>query len=618
MIISIKEIGKEIAKRRRGSFLKLLTGGEEKIRNVKEPLLMRVIFSFDDKKIIGDVVQADKDRLQEYCWIGNTEGAYKNRLTTDRLNYLVSEEKKERASYGIIRNIVEFLEKKEVPKTIMELKNKLERIENMFFGNPRRARKSCEEAEKIPHKDKAILFTACIKENEKIEELAKTDGYEKFLEYIFLRPHRAVRGYCYICGKVGDVLPDPAFPRGTILKIYVVDKKGFTSGVADTDEARIRTFSVCQNCLRELLIGERYIRTNLRDWLGQDLNVYLIPKGVRLERLDKMARHIRGVFGAVKGFEGLQKFERKLNEEAFHKLHEKFTNENVCLDLIFGGSAGSHFDLKYHIQDVPILRLKELEDEMREVAEEACKLLGGSEKDWSLGFQEIREIFPMRVRHRGGHREEVYEWKALLELFSAMINKTPYPRQLILKRAIMLARIHRFGVYELYGMQEPKEPDEQLVMGVLKYNFLLKLLSKIGCLDAGGYGSMSWGWPINSGQYWDYWREMEYNDKEKALFLLGYIVGKIGMEQSKKGDERKAILNKINFSGMSLERIEMLANSVLKSLRDYRILTKNEATYAMMKVLLDKTRKELKNPIENLFNILSGYAFITYVEGKNR
>jgi CRISPR-associated protein Csh1 len=598
MIDSIKKIGKE----RSEPFLKSLVIGMK--ARVEKPLLMKLIFSFDEKKIIGDFIELDDSRLREYYWVGNAEGNLpQNRLTTDKLDYLINLNKK-RSSYNIIQDIKNFWRGQKIPGVI-ELQSKLEKIEEEFFGNAKRARKSCEEAEKerSPYKNEIVLYTVCIKEKGKIEELAKTEWYEKFLEHVFLRPHEAVEGRCHVCGEKKNVLSDPAFRGGSILKIYVTDKKGFTSGIADTDEARLRTFSVCLDCLRELLAGENYIQANLRDQLGRGFGVYLIPKGVRLRKLDtKMKDCIRGAFGAVKGFEGLQGFERRLERE-FRELYKGLVSENACLDLIFGGRAQAKFDFKYHIQDVPILRLEMLRREMSKIAERASELLGGNKSEWGLGFQEIREIFPLRVQ-----RGKVREWKVLLEFFSAMINKTPYPKHLILKRAMMLARIHRFGVYEPYGMRKPRDSDSQLVGGTLKYNLLLRLLHNIGCLSMEDSENLNEGIPTEVRQWWN---EVRHDDKQKALFLLGYLVGKVGTEQFKKGDKKKAILNRINFDGMLFERVVMLANSILKSLRDYRILSGNETIYASMKSLLDKTVKELEDPIENLFHILSGYAFST-------
>jgi CRISPR-associated protein Csh1 len=106
---------------------------------------------------------------------------------------------------------------------------------------------------------------------------------------------------------------------------------------------------------------------------------------------------------------------------------------------------------------------------------------------------------------------------------------------------------------------------------------------------------------------------VSYNPQQQALFLLGVLIGSIGTAQRKKGDTKKAILNKINFGGMNQKRVIELANTVFENLRIYRVMEENEGIYAIMKQLLDANiDKWSMGPSENVFYILSGYSFATY------
>jgi CRISPR-associated protein Csh1 len=110
----------------------------------------------------------------------------------------------------------------------------------------------------------------------------------------------------------------------------------------------------------------------------------------------------------------------------------------------------------------------------------------------------------------------------------------------------------------------------------------------------------------------EFFSAMRYAEWQKALFLLGLLVGKIGIEQRKRGDEKKAVLNKINFEGMPAERVKLLSVHVLEGLRNYRALdSRSEAIYAYMKMMMDRNLEALQNPIDNVFYILSGYAYAT-------
>ena len=113
-----------------------------------------------------------------------------------------------------------------------------------------------------------------------------------------------------------------------------------------------------------------------------------------------------------------------------------------------------------------------------------------------------------------------------------------------------------------------------------------------------------------------FWINIEvYNDNaKKGLFLLGYLLGEIGTKQQSAGIKNKPVLNKLNFQGMSLEKTQRLTGDVFEKLRQYKILNFNENTFAAAKFLIDNDLNNwtLSNQ-ENIFYILSGYAFSNYL-----
>ena len=111
----------------------------------------------------------------------------------------------------------------------------------------------------------------------------------------------------------------------------------------------------------------------------------------------------------------------------------------------------------------------------------------------------------------------------------------------------------------------------------------------------------------------NYIDSMGYGEEESALFLLGYLVGAVGNAQYKRmGQDRKPILNKLNFGGVDRSKIIRLCDEVFGKLVQEKIRLYNETTFAECKKLLDKNIKNWKlNKYENLFYILSGYSFKT-------
>lgn len=110
--------------------------------------------------------------------------------------------------------------------------------------------------------------------------------------------------------------------------------------------------------------------------------------------------------------------------------------------------------------------------------------------------------------------------------------------------------------------------------------------------------------------YRKYLEEARFNEEEAALFLLGAVMGSIGVAQFKKHDYAP-ILNKINFQGMDVRRLMQLYNEVYERLHQMKLNTaENETLYALSKEMFDRNRGRWSlAPYENVYYILSGYAF---------
>ncbi len=108
----------------------------------------------------------------------------------------------------------------------------------------------------------------------------------------------------------------------------------------------------------------------------------------------------------------------------------------------------------------------------------------------------------------------------------------------------------------------------------------------------------------------EYISTLGLDEEAASLFLLGYIVGEIGVRQYKDYGH-KPILNKINFQGMDVERLLILFNEVLEKLHQMKIYGV-EKIYHEAKRLMDRNlNRWSKSPQENVYYLLSGYAYRT-------
>ena len=106
---------------------------------------------------------------------------------------------------------------------------------------------------------------------------------------------------------------------------------------------------------------------------------------------------------------------------------------------------------------------------------------------------------------------------------------------------------------------------------------------------------------------WEYMDALGLNVAQRALFLLGYLVGEVAQGQQRAGSV--TVLNKIHFQGMDEGKVRRLSNEILGQMRIYRVLRPDTRDmFAAMRSLMDQAGGLLA-PAENTYWVLSGYAF---------
>ncbi len=549
----------------------------------KKTHLIRIIFDIDNKRIDFDWKEIQESVLKKYKWIGHTFSASREnvmRLTFDNLKYLNS-----------IENML-----KNKAKLDIDLYTYLSEIKNNFdLSETEKAVNEYVRKEKL----KPSLYTICIKKERELD-LATLDSYTQFLESILKYTKDLREGICYICGKKGKVFSDPAFEGGSLLKVYVTDKKGFISGISKNEESLVKTFSICADCRWSLIIGERYVRHKLMKKVGP-ANIYVIPRGGMNEYNDGILEAISNIFDKTAyGWDPI----KRIGEEL--KRYDEYIKEWYTLNIIFGEKEQASFKLYRFVQEVPITNLRILIEKIEYIANKAAKYWKDGNNNWMLNLSNITQLYPLR---KSGSKTII---RPLIELFTSLFNITPFPLHTLLEQAVLLARIYRFESYSNYNISKPKDSDIELSYKMIKFNYFLLLLKELNMIPASTNSKIEVSEELDS-KITEWFNTMGYNDLQRGLFLLGYLISQVGSEQYKKGDEKKSILDKLDFKGMKEEKIKSLASEMLQHLRNYRILKYNEPYYYKMLEMINKSQQELdKDPIHNLFYIVSGYAYGTY------
>jgi len=476
------------------------------------------------------------------------------KLTVKDVKYItwsIEESRRKDSSITNIRKRIEKLRERNImTNDIAELDKHLELIESTFMTKgPEWMQTEVDRAFKDAEIDpkRVVLYTVCMRLQGELIELAKTKGYEEFLKVTQEFPEtklKPVEGVCHLCGNRTTVMTDPAFDTASLLKIYVIDKKGFSSGISDDNKAWLRAFAICSLCRNRFQNGWRFINQKLRSTSSvKGIVVHQIPRQnvpIPLRSLENWVLRLRAAYDAVAKFEGVMQFEKSMDD--YLQVEAGDGPVWYSLTIVFSTTgSGSHFALKGVIQDVPITRLSVLRNKMRELERWAQSLLKGDQKDYEISLDAIAGIFPLEADRRRVPRDP----KPLLELFDSILTGSPYPHYLLMRRGLLMARIHRYDSYEGYSISPPDKKrdanarDRALCRGMLKYNLISMLLREMGALQLEPYLRSAEAQPEEvqlPQEVRDWFVRAGYVSHQKALFLLGYLIAEIG-RRAKPGTE---------------------------------------------------------------------------------
>ena len=431
--------------------------------------------------------------------------------------------------------------------------------------------------------------------------------YKRFVEDLFAGNNNS--GYCHICGQYREHLT--ADTTRLRFKFYITDKPGFASGFRK--ENFYRNYRLCPECYQILLAGEAFLRTRLRSWLGTQ--VYVVPVfhlpqvRPRAEDLEAWAEYIVDRWQASLTLQGWQAFQQKL--AAYRRFEDR--KAAFLLDFLFVEGDERSIKLQHDIRDVPPSRLDELDaarQRTRALAEETFAAVN----PWDLGLQVIFYLFPIGQRGQGR--------KAFFQFLEALLTQRPLRFRNLIPLFLETASIHRFEKYGAYVHRPPKPAKQyskqEAALREMRKSFvqtqLLRIMLKhlAMLIPSGGVSMAEAAWTdevrrLVPSDVWAYMEALDLNLAERALFLLGMLVGEVALRQQTMGST--PILNKIHFQGMDANKVRRLSNEILEQMRIYKALNpRTKDLFAAMRVLMDQARS-LLSPAENTYWVLSGYAF---------
>jgi CRISPR-associated protein Csh1 len=402
-----------------------------------------------------------------------------------------------------------------------------------------------------------------------------------------------VKGYCSMCGSSENLTSDLSKMK---IKYYTTNQIIFASELKNYDKNML----LCSGCLNKLISGENYIQNKLNTRLV-GFTVYLIPHFVlgspmNKKDLDKVSEKIQHSFDTVKNLSGVEDFKDEIQNIA--DMRDK--NTYFLINIMFYKKSNQATKIQKLIKDVNPSVFQKIMTVSYDMGKLSRKIMGINYK-LNIDLQTFYFMTPIRVKN-----SEPMNYRKLLQMYDAILTERGLKLDEFIKGVVSCVKIEFFD-QEGYNVNGKSG----IYNTILKANFCIKFLEYMGCMEEGEKMDVS-NLKVRDDMK-VYILNMGYDEQQSAMFLLGCLIGEVGNAQYRRmGEDRKPILNKLNFGGVDKSKVVRLANEVFNKLIQEKIRKYNEITFSECKRLMDANRDSWKlNKHENLFYILSGYSYDT-------
>ena len=387
------------------------------------------------------------------------------------------------------------------------------------------------------------------------------------------------------------------------IKYYTTNQVIFASNINKNNY--YKNMQLCEDCYENLLAAEIHIQNRLKTKLSV-FDCYVVPHFIYGEKLNFLDVNIVAekallTFNLARNIKNMEEFRNGINN--LLSIDEK--SGYFLLNLIFYKRVNQSTKILSFIKDVHPSIFDKIWSSFEEAEELKDRVLPGGYRYWK-GLENFYYLTPIRIS-----KGNAANYRDLLTIYDALFTGRKINKLHLINNFLEVFRIH-FWDKQGYNIS----PDvNNLHFKIFDSLMLLVFLEKMGCLES-EVKVMETSELTLKEPLCNFISEMNYNEKQAAMFLLGYLVAQVGNAQNKRNKNNegtyKPILNKLNFNGMDKEKIIRLSNEILSKLRQEKILAYNEKPFYEFKRLLDKNINNWNmSKQENLYYLLTGYAFGT-------
>lgn len=378
------------------------------------------------------------------------------------------------------------------------------------------------------------------------------------------------------------------------IKYYTTNLKIYASNFKDYE----KTLILCPECEKKIILGQKYLRDNLRTSLAR-MDLFILPnflfeKPSDLQDLENFSNNIKESFSLVKSFKDIENARTTLREiKNYYTTKRFFFN----IDIIFYKASNQATKIIKIIKDIDPNIFLLIQNSLEEANNQNSILRNNG---YRVSLESLLYLIPIKKVNN-----TPANYKYILNLYEKIFKLVIIDQKELIKNYIKLLGAIQHDREEYFGSQENASLQSSIIQQIKFYSFLrnLNLIRKEDFMDVKDLNLKN--------EFKEYLSTMNYDEQKTALFLLGYLMGEIGKQESTRTeDRRKPILNKLSYKGANLSKIRKLSLTIFNKLRQEKILRYNESIYSEFRRLFDKNEENWNlNDYENEFYILSGYAY---------
>lgn len=410
-----------------------------------------------------------------------------------------------------------------------------------------------------------------------------------------------VDGNCHICGNDRQLAKEVMLKQkfyGTTNKFYFDNTKNTRS---------YSSFSMCEQCFKEITVGTEYSRTRLTTRL-LNLNCLILPEfeqGFAKNKEDIDPVQIKKI---VRLIERQSASDRYNNLNTMHNLERRI--KHFSLFFFFKPKATSQeFIVNKLINSVHLPSLLQKSEDLANLTMEHSlpKIFNIND---SMSFEDLRYLVLPSIDSHENLKPYEYQKinRDIINFLSAYLYSQKIDYDFIIKNFVNIfaRKFNRLGKKSDYALKLSPYLLSLYFKHLNNFNMLKGLRSK---------EEKPMTTKLENKDILEYFQNhpqvYENNYLAQGLFILGWFLARLEYAQKKKGINRTAI-HKLNLRGMPLQKIK----SFMATIDELRLVWKvpeNKLLEAYYRECMNYAETSIMAPEEVIYHILGGRAYNSYL-----